>query len=187
MFRAISRLGFQYDSSLPSRYQSPALWPYTAHQGARQACSIPPCPSLSHPEVWELPMTMMTDGLGGQCAMLDACRYEETEDSIQRMLTRNFVRNGSGTLQLLLEFFILTKNLSYFPTQERRRLNCFHPGITPTAPSPPSPWPTTPPGSEPGNTERKLSSSSWTLSSSSQMSSSSQVNNCSDGFQIQFP
>ena len=102
MFRAISRLGFQYDSSLPSRYQSPALWPYTAHQGARQACSIPPCPSLSHPEVWELPMTMMTDGLGGQCAMLDACRYEETEDSIQRMLTRNFVRNGSVALQLLL-------------------------------------------------------------------------------------
>jgi len=93
LFTAITSLGFQYDSSLPSRYQSPALWPYTAHQGARQSCSIPPCPSQSHPEVWELPMTMMTDGLGGQCAMLDACRYEETEDSIQRMLTRNFVRH----------------------------------------------------------------------------------------------
>ena len=95
MFRALTRLGFQYDSSLPSSYQSPALWPYTAHQGARQSCSIPPCPSQSHPELWELPMTLMTDGQGGKCAMLDACRYEENEDSIQRMLTRNFVRNGS--------------------------------------------------------------------------------------------
>ena len=116
MIRAITSLGFQYDSSLPSPYQRPALWPYSLHQGARQSCSIPPCPSQSHPEVWELPMTLMTDGLGGQCAMLDACRYEETEDSIQRMLTRNFIRNGSETFQLLLEFFILNQSFSLFPS-----------------------------------------------------------------------
>ena len=107
MFRALSQFGFLYDSSLPSSYQSPALWPYTVHQGARQPCSIPPCPVSSHPEVWEVPLTMMSDGMGGRCAMLDACRYEENEDSIQRMLTRNFVRNGSVILQLLLQFKIL--------------------------------------------------------------------------------
>ena len=93
MFRALSQFGFLYDSSLPSSYQSPALWPYTVHQGARQPCSIPPCPVSSHPEVWEVPLTMMSDGMGGRCAMLDACRYHETVDSIQRMLTRNFIRN----------------------------------------------------------------------------------------------
>ena len=95
MFGAMEQFGFLYDSSLPSRYQSPALWPYTAHQGSRQSCHIPPCPTASHPDLWEVPLTMMTDGLGGQCAMLDGCRYEETVDSIQRMLTRNFIRNGS--------------------------------------------------------------------------------------------
>merc|ERR1712016_519064 len=31
--------------------------------------------------------------MGGKCAMLDACRYHETADSIQRMLTRNFIRH----------------------------------------------------------------------------------------------
>ena len=93
MFRAMAQLGFRYDSSLPSSYQRPPLWPYTAHQGTHQPCSIPPCPSASQPDMWEVPLTMMTDGMGGKCAMLDACRYHETADSIQRMLTRNFIRH----------------------------------------------------------------------------------------------
>jgi len=93
MFTAMEQFGFLYDSSFPSRYESSPLWPYTAHQGIRQACNIPPCPAASHPNIWEIPMIMMTDGSGGQCSMLDACRYDETVDSIQRMLTRNFLRH----------------------------------------------------------------------------------------------
>ena len=38
--------------------------------------------------------------MGGRCAMLDACRYHETVDSIQRMLTRNFIRNENWYLIL---------------------------------------------------------------------------------------
>jgi len=93
MFSVLSQYGFLYDSSLPSSQTSPALWPYTLGHGLPHSCNIPPCPTGSHPGLWEIPMTYMEDGKGGQCAMLDGCTYDEDAVSIQRMLTRNFLRH----------------------------------------------------------------------------------------------
>ena len=96
MFSALSQYGFLYDSSLPSSRTSPALWPYTLDQSIPHSCSIPPCPTGTHPGLWEIPMTMMEDGKGGKCPMLDGCFYDEDVESIQRMLTRNFLRHYTG-------------------------------------------------------------------------------------------
>jgi len=96
MFSVLSQYGFLYDSSLTSSQISPALWPYTLGHGLPHSCNIPPCPTDSHPGLWEIPMTYMEDGKGGQCAMLDGCTYDEDSESIQRMLTRNFLRHYTG-------------------------------------------------------------------------------------------
>jgi len=93
MFSVLSQFGFWYDSSLTSSRTSPALWPYTLDLSPPHSCAIPPCPTGSHPGLWEIPMTHMEDGKGGSCPMLDGCFYDEDVDSIQRMLTRNFLRH----------------------------------------------------------------------------------------------
>jgi len=98
-FRALGKDKFMYDSSLPSQQTAPALWPYTLHKGIRQNCNVPPCPEDPHHGVWEVPMTTMLDGRGGKCPMLDACTYEENVDSIQRMLTRNFLRHYTDDIK----------------------------------------------------------------------------------------
>jgi len=93
MFSVLSQFEFWYDSSLTSSRTSPALWPYTLDLSPPHSCAIPPCPTGSHPGLWEIPMTHMEDGKGGSCPMLDGCFYDEDVDSIQRMLTRNFLRH----------------------------------------------------------------------------------------------
>ena len=93
MFSVLSQFGFLYNSSLTSTVTPPALWPYTLDYNPPHSCSIPPCPTGSHPGVWEIPMTHMEDSRGGKCPMLDGCTYDEDVDSIQRMLTKNFLRH----------------------------------------------------------------------------------------------
>jgi len=94
MYSVLAGAGLQYDSSIPSPRTSPALWPYTLDRELPHRCPLPPCPARPHPGIWEIPMTLMDDGMGGHgCPMLDACRYEEDTESIRRMLTRNFLRH----------------------------------------------------------------------------------------------
>eukprot|EP00092_Neocalanus_flemingeri_P035792 GFUD01038972.1.p1 GENE.GFUD01038972.1~~GFUD01038972.1.p1 ORF type:complete len:393 (+),score=90.86 GFUD01038972.1:42-1220(+) len=93
MFSVLSLFGFLYDSSLTSSKTSPSLWPYTLDHDPPHSCSIPPCPTGSHPGLWEIPMTLMDDGKGGHCPMLDGCQYDEDVESIQSMLTSNFLRH----------------------------------------------------------------------------------------------
>jgi len=92
MFSILSQFNFLYDSSLPSS-NSPALWPYTLDQKPPHSCAIKPCPTGVTPGIWEIPMTSQDDYLGNSCPMLDACRYDENAESIQRMLTKNFLRH----------------------------------------------------------------------------------------------
>ena len=92
LFSSLARYGLWYDSSLTSQHSQPPLWPYTLDQELPHSCAIPPCPSGSHPGIWEIPLSYMQDGKGGHCAMLDACQYDEDVSSIQSMLTANFLR-----------------------------------------------------------------------------------------------
>merc|ERR1719334_1120017 len=92
MFSILSQFNFLYDSSLPSP-KSPALWPYTLDQKPPHSCAIKPCPTGVTPGIWEIPMPSQDDYLGNSCPMLDACRYDENAESIQRMLTKNFLRH----------------------------------------------------------------------------------------------
>jgi len=93
MFSVLREFDFLYDSSLPSDNTNPRLWPYTLGNPMPHSCHLPPCPTGKHPEVWEIPMTVQQDDLGNSCPMLDGCRYEEDSESIQRMLTRNFLNH----------------------------------------------------------------------------------------------
>ena len=93
MFSMLKEFGFLYDSSLGSSLTSPGLWPYTLDQNPPHSCHIPPCPTGTHPGVWEIPMTVQFDDKGSHCPMLDGCQYDEDAVSIQRMLTKNFLRH----------------------------------------------------------------------------------------------
>ena len=94
MFSVLKQFNLLYDSSLPHN-NKPALWPYTLDVSPPNSCHVPPCPERPHPGVWEIPMTLLEDDKGNRCPMLDACRYDEDVESIQRMLTKNFLQHYS--------------------------------------------------------------------------------------------
>ena len=52
------RYGFYYDSSMPT--ESPS-WPYSLEYRMPHSCSVKPCPSESHPGMWEVPMKTLKD------------------------------------------------------------------------------------------------------------------------------
>ena len=95
MFTVLREFDFLYDSSLPAS-DTQKLWPYTLNNPIPHSCHLPPCPTGSHPGMWEIPMNVLQDDQGNSCPMLDGCRYEEDAESIQRMLTRNFLKHYSG-------------------------------------------------------------------------------------------
>lgn len=99
MFNMLNRYGFYYDSSMST--SSPS-WPYTLEYKQPHSCAVKPCPKLSHPGMWEVPMSTLKDVRGGSCSMADGCFYEEDAASIQKIFTQNF-----------LEFY--TKSKAPFP------------------------------------------------------------------------
>ena len=52
-------------------------WPYTLEYKLPFSCAVKPCPVLSHPNMWEVPMTVLKDIRGGTCSMADGCFYDE--------------------------------------------------------------------------------------------------------------
>ena len=54
----ICRYGFYYDSSMPTGSPS---WPYSLEYKMPHSCSVTPCPSGSHPGMWEVPMKTLQD------------------------------------------------------------------------------------------------------------------------------
>jgi hypothetical protein len=53
MFSALKRYGLYYDSSMST--SSPS-WPYTLEYRMPHSCAVHPCPDVSHPGMWEIPM-----------------------------------------------------------------------------------------------------------------------------------
>jgi len=94
MFNMLSRYGFYYDSSMPTSTMS---WPYTLEYRMPHTCSVKPCPSESHPGMWEVPMKTLQDVRGGSCSMADGCFYKEDVDSIQKIFTQNFLEHYTKT------------------------------------------------------------------------------------------
>merc|ERR1712203_398754 len=68
-------------------------WPYTLNYKIPHTCAVKPCPTESHPGMWEIPMTAIKDVRGGSCAMADGCFYEEDAASIQKIFTQNFLEH----------------------------------------------------------------------------------------------
>ena len=54
-------------------------------------------PEMSHPEMWEIPMTTLLDVRGGRCSMADGCFYTEEADAIQKIFTQNFLNHYTKT------------------------------------------------------------------------------------------
>ena len=88
MFNTLRRYGLYYDSSMS--VTSPS-WPYTLEYRMPHSCAVVPCPEMSHPGMWEIPMPTLKDVRGGSCAMADGCYYEEDAASIQKIFTQNFL------------------------------------------------------------------------------------------------
>jgi len=93
MFRMLRRYGFYYDSSMSIPTGS---WPYTLDYRIPNSCAVKPCPTLSHPGMWEIPMATIDDVRGATCAMADGCFYDEDEQSIQKIFTQNFLKHYTG-------------------------------------------------------------------------------------------
>lgn len=72
-FEGMTRLNLTYDSSMPSRFVNPAIWPYTLEYASSQDCMIQPCPTASFPDIWEVPMAMWFDLNNVPCSMVDGC------------------------------------------------------------------------------------------------------------------
>jgi len=94
MFRMLRRYGLKYDSSMS--VSSPS-WPYTLEYAMPHSCAVKPCPEMSHPEMWEIPMTTLLDVRGGRCSMADGCFYTEEADAIQKIFTQNFLNHYTKT------------------------------------------------------------------------------------------
>jgi len=90
MFRMLNRYGLYYDSSMSVPVPS---WPYSLDYKLPHTCAVKPCPKISHPGMWEVPMTAIKDVRGGTCAMADGCYYEEDAASIQKIFTQNFLEH----------------------------------------------------------------------------------------------
>jgi hypothetical protein len=88
MFNTLRRYGLYYDSSMSTAQKS---WPYTLEYRMPHSCSVKPCPTESHPGMWEIPMPTLKDVRGGTCAMADGCYYEEDADSNQTIITQKFM------------------------------------------------------------------------------------------------
>ena len=89
-FNMLNRYGFYYDSSMST--SSPS-WPYTLEYKMPHTCAVKPCPKLSHPGMWEIPMSVLSDVRGGTCSMADGCFYEEDAAAIQKIFTQNFLEH----------------------------------------------------------------------------------------------
>lgn len=94
MFSMLNRYGFYYDSSMSTASPS---WPYTLEYKMPHTCAVKPCPKLSHPGMWEIPMPTIKDVRGGTCAMADGCFYDEDAASIQKIFTQNFLEHYTKT------------------------------------------------------------------------------------------
>jgi len=91
MFSTLSKHQFTYDSSMPISKETTPSWPYTLKYAMPHSCTVEPCPKRSHPGVWEIPMTSLTDERGVRCSMADSCFYPEDPEGVQRVFTRNFL------------------------------------------------------------------------------------------------
>lgn len=94
MFRMLRRYGLYYDSSMSVSTPS---WPYTLDFRMPHSCSVRPCPTMSHPGMWEIPMATISDVRGATCAMADGCFYDEDAASVQKIFTQNFLKHYTGS------------------------------------------------------------------------------------------
>ncbi|XP_014680194.1 PREDICTED: uncharacterized protein LOC106820165, partial [Priapulus caudatus] len=82
-----------YDMSLPSMQVAPPLWPYTLDYRSGQECSIPPCPTGSHPGLWEVPLVDWIDTNDTLCNNVDACYFPADKEEALTLLRSNFQRH----------------------------------------------------------------------------------------------
>lgn len=92
-FSMLYETNFTYDTSMTVTDVHPPYWPYTLDYATPHRCAIPPCPKLTYPGFWEIPMVALTDLNGGKCSMADGCSHCTTEDGIYEMLMKNFERH----------------------------------------------------------------------------------------------
>lgn len=102
-FDMLSKEGFLYDSSMPTRsFMDPPVWPYTLDYGySPQDCQIEPCPEKTYPGLWEVPMIQYEmrsrDGVF-YCSMADACTPQpksrkETKEYLMINFRRHYLTN----------------------------------------------------------------------------------------------
>ncbi|XP_002154539.3 chitin deacetylase 8 isoform X1 [Hydra vulgaris] len=110
MYRVLADNNFLYDTSL-STHAATKWWPYTLDYQVPQ-CVDEPCPELSYPGLWEVPLTSLLDGENGpECSMFDSCvRSISDSESVYKLLMFNFNQHYKDKKQP----FALFGHASYF-------------------------------------------------------------------------
>ncbi|XP_070396164.1 chitin deacetylase 8-like isoform X1 [Dermacentor albipictus] len=105
-YRMMRQNGFVYDSSVCIDYMNKTdklpFFPYTLDYGLAMPCTVPSCPSGSHPGLWLVPLNSFYRTIlhgdrwrsfGSSCAMPDTCTPQPTtEDDTLDFLRSNFER-----------------------------------------------------------------------------------------------
>ncbi|XP_014681035.1 PREDICTED: uncharacterized protein LOC106820939 [Priapulus caudatus] len=85
--------GFTWDSSYPTDKIDPPLWPYTFDYQSTGGCAIPPCPTSSISQMWEVPLVDWFDTNDTLCANVDSCYYPNDKAEALQLLRTNFDRH----------------------------------------------------------------------------------------------
>nr|XP_012558396.2 chitin deacetylase 8-like [Hydra vulgaris] len=98
-YRVLADNKFLYDTSLSTHVES-KWWPYTLDYLVPK-CADEPCPQLSYPGLWEVPLTPLLDGLNGsECSMFDSCVASLTDaDSVYTNFKFNFLTHYNDKKQ----------------------------------------------------------------------------------------
>uniref|UniRef100_T1JA58 NodB homology domain-containing protein n=1 Tax=Strigamia maritima TaxID=126957 RepID=T1JA58_STRMM len=93
-FAMLQASNFSYDATLTT--SDPSVWPYTLDYAIRNRCQLEPCPELSYPGLWEIPLAIFTGSNGRGCSMADSCAYPITTDGVKKTFMKNFEKHYNG-------------------------------------------------------------------------------------------
>ncbi|XP_065673506.1 chitin deacetylase 8 [Hydra vulgaris] len=94
LYRVLADNNFLYDTSL-STHAGTKWWPFTLDYLIPK-CVDEPCPELSYPGLWEVPLNPLYDGENGpECSMFDSCvrSLNDSSENVYKNFMDNFNRH----------------------------------------------------------------------------------------------
>lgn len=117
-YKALYSGDFRYDSSILVDTTSKApYWPYTMDFKIGHECRIKPCPKLSYPGLWQLPLNVLYGNFGEKCYAVDRCNMGSSEKDVFQILYNNFYHNFYNSNRAPFHIAIHGDWLNYAPNK----------------------------------------------------------------------